>query len=242
MRLKRFTVYLVLLAMTFGTVSCKKSDAGAENVEQEQQANGSESAADSDKKEENKEPANGQVTEENFRSFPVTDESMFNVDDAEGGVKLSRCKSELKDKVIVVPEKIGGAEVVAIETGAFIDNEDVVAIVLPDTVKMIEDTAFNGCTKLKYVYFGSGLKETGDMMFYFCKSIEKVELPEGIERIGGIIAFNCTSLKEIIVPASATDIPNGIMLSDDYSGVIKTPSGSEAEKVALEYGLKVENY
>ena len=80
------------------------------------------------------------------------------------------------------------------------------------------------------------------MVFGFCKSIEKVELPEGIERIGGIIAFNCASLKEIIVPASATDIPNGIMLSDDYSGVIKTPAGSEAEKVALEYGLKVENY
>ena len=167
---------------------------------------------------------------------------MFYVDDVEGGVALSGCKSELKDKVIVVPEKISGAEVVAVAMGAFFENEDVVAIVLPDTVKMIEETAFNGCGKLKYVYFGSGLKETGNMVFGFCKSIEKVELPEGIERIGGIIAFNCASLKEIIVPASATDIPNGIMLSDDYSGVIKTPSGSEAEKVALEYGLKVENY
>lgn len=242
MEIKKLTIYLLMAAMAFGTVSCKKSDTKPENAGQEQRADKTDLASDSDKKEENKEPANGQVTEENFRNFPVTDESMFYVDDVEGGVKLSRCKSELKDKVIVVPEKIGGAEVVAIETGAFIDNEDVVAIVLPDTVKMIEDTAFNGCTKLKYVYFGNGLKETGDMMFYFCKSIEKVELPEGIERIGGIIAFNCASLKEITVPASATDIPNGIMLSEDFDGVIKTPAGSATEKAALEEGLKVENY
>ena len=50
MRLKKLTVYLVLMAMTLGAVSCKKSDTGAENAGQEQQANGSESAADSDKK------------------------------------------------------------------------------------------------------------------------------------------------------------------------------------------------
>ena len=242
MRLKRFTVYLVLLAMTFGTVSCKKSDAGAENVEQEQQANGSESAADSDKKEENKEPANGQVTAENFRSYPVTDESMFYVDDVEGGVALSGCKSELKDKVIVVPEKISGAEVVAVAMGAFYANDDVIAIVLPDTVKAIEDSSFLNCGNLKYVYLGSGLKEIGVMIFNYCGGIEKIEFPEGLERIGGVIAYDCASLKEIIIPASATDIPNGIMLSEDYSGVIKTPAGSEAEKVALEYGLKVENY
>ena len=242
MRFKKFTVYLVLMAMALGAVSCKKKDTGAENAGQEDQSTEIGAASDSGEKKDNNGSASVEVTEENFRSFPVTDESMFYVDDVEGGVALSGCKSELKDKVIVVPEKISGAEVVAVAMGAFFENEDVVAIVLPDTVKMIEETAFNGCGKLKYVYFGSGLKETGNMVFGFCKSIEKVELPEGIERIGGIIAFNCASLKEIIVPASATDIPNGIMLSDDYSGVIKTPSGSEAEKVALEYGLKVENY
>lgn len=241
MKIKKLTIYLLIAVMAFGTVSCKKSDTKSENG-QEQLADKTDLASNSEKEEEDKGAANGQVTEENFRSFPVTDESMFNVDDAEGGVKLSRCKSELKDKVIVVPEKIDGAEVVAIETGAFIDNEDVVAIVLPDTVKMIEDTAFNGCTKLKYVYFGSGLKETGDMMFYFCKKLEKIDLPEGTERINGVIAFSCSSLKEIIVPASATDIPNGIMLSEDFDGVIKTPAGSAAEKAALEEGLKVENY
>ena len=220
---KKVALYFMLVMTMFLIASCGKNNAGTESAGQKQQLN-------------------GQVTEENFRSFPVTDESMFRVDDAEGGVALSGCRSELKDKVIVVPEKIDGAEVVAIETGAFIDNEDVVAIVLPDTVKMIEDTAFNGCEKLKYVYFGSGLKETGDMMFYFCKKLEKIELPEGIERINGVIAFSCSSLKEITVPASATDIPNGIMLSEDFDGVIKTPAGSAAEKAALEEGLKVENY
>ena len=242
MRLKKFAVYFMLITVMLGAVSCKKSDAGAEDAGQEQQVNREESAADSDKREENKEPANGQVTAENFRSFPVTDESMFYVDDVEGGVALSGCKSELKDKVIVVPEKISGAEVVAVAMGAFYENDDVVAIVLPDTVKAIEDSSFLNCGNLKYVYLGSGLKEIGVMIFNYCGGIEKIEFPKGLERIGGVIAYDCASLKEIIIPASVTDIPNGIMLSEDYSGVIKTPAGSEAEKVALEYGLKVENY
>ena len=79
-------------------------------------------------------------------------------------------------------------------------------------------------------------------MFAHCIGIEKIELPDGVEKIGGQVATQCYSLKEIVVPASATDIPNGIMYSDEFDGVIKTPAGSEAEKVALEYGLKVENY
>lgn len=69
--------------------------------------------------------ANSKVTEENFRSFPVTDESMFYVDNVEGGVELSSCKSELKDKVIVVPEKIYGKEVVTVDTGAFLERDSV---------------------------------------------------------------------------------------------------------------------
>ena len=242
MRFKKFTVYLVLMAMAMGAVSCQKKDTGAENAGQEDQSTETGAASDSSEKKDNNGSASAEVTEENFRSFPVTDESMFYVGDAEGGVAISGCKAELKDKVIVVPEKISGSEVVAVSMGAFKENEDVVAIVLPDTVKKIEGTSFLDCGNLKYVYFGSGLKETGDMIFNFCKSIEKVELPDGIERIGGLIAFNCASLKEIIIPASATDIPNGIMPSEGFDGVIKTPAGSEAEKVALEYGLKVENY
>lgn len=166
---------------------------------------------------------------------------MFYVDNVEGGVELSSCKSELKDKVIVVPKKIYGKEVVTVDTGAFLENENVIAIVLPDTVKKIKDTAFCDCGNLKYVYFGSGLKETDDMIFNFCNSIEKIEFPDGIEKVG-YVAFNCASLKEIVIPASATDIPNGIMNSELYDGVIKTPAGSVAEKAALEDGLKVENY
>ena len=238
---KKVALYFMLVMTMFLIASCGKNNAGTE-AGQKQQEKEAETVSDTDKKDKDKGTVNAQVTEENFKSFPTTDESMFYVGDAEGGVAISGCKAELKDKVIVVPEKISGSEVVAVSMGAFKENEDVVAIVLPDTVKKIEGTSFLDCGNLKYVYFGSGLKETGDMIFNFCKNIEKVEFPDGIEKIGGLIAFNCTSLKEIVIPASATDIPNGIMPSDGFDGVIKTPAGSKAEKVALEYGLKVENY
>ena len=109
---------------------------------------------------------------------------------------LDRCKSELRDKVIVVPEKIGGEEVITVGTGAFYENE-AEAIVLPDTVRVIEESAFLGCENLKYVYLGAGLKETGYIMFSACKSIEKIEIPEGVEKVNGMIAFNCPSLTSL---------------------------------------------
>ena len=225
MRIRKIAVYLLVAAVILGAVSCKKSAPASDETGQKSSKS-----------------VISKVTEENFRSFPAADESMFNVEHVNGGVALTKCKAELKDKVIVVPEMISGAEVVAVARGAFYENDDVVAIVLPDTVKIIEGSAFFDCENLKYVYLGSGLKETGDMVFNYCGSIEKIEFPEGIERIGGIIACDCASLKEIIIPASATDIPNGIMVRDDFNGVIKTPAGSVAEKIALEDGLKVENY
>lgn len=219
MKIKKLTIYLLIAVMAFGTVSCKKSDTKSENAGQEQRADKTDLAPNSDKKVENKDSANEQVTEENFRSFPITDESMFYVDDVEGGVAVSGCKSELKNKVIVVPEKISGSEVVAVSSGAFFENERLIAVVLPDTVKKIETFAFGECPNLKFVYFGTGLKETGDVMFAHCIGIEKIELPDGVEKIGGQVATQCYSLNEIVVPASAADIPNGIMYSDEFDEV-----------------------
>ena len=176
-----------------------------------------------------------------YRDYPVSDASIFTIGPSGTGAEITGCKRDIKDKVIVVPERIGGADIVAIGPGAFTEVVHVEAIVLPDSVKTIGASAFTGLEDLKYVYFGSGLRSTGNMMFNYCPALEKIELPDGTERINGYLAVRCAGLKEVIVPASVTKI-EGRMLEDfDFDGVVKTPSGSEAEKNALEAGIKVEN-
>ena len=175
-----------------------------------------------------------------YRDYPVSDASIFTIGPSGTGAEITGCKRDIKDKVIVVPERIGGADIVAIGPGAFTEVP-AAAIVLPDSVKTIGASAFTGLENLKYVYFGSGLRSTGNMMFNYCPALEKIELPDGTERINGYLAVRCAGLKEVIVPASVTKI-EGRMLEDfDFDGVVRTPSGSEAEKNALEAGIKVEN-
>ncbi len=236
---------LLTIALVLCT-ACSNKDTGNENSESTEQAAKSEKGKNTGDEGNDAATetvsADAAVTEKNFRSFPITDESVFSTSPVDGGTEISGCKRDIQDKVIVVPQTINGVEVVGIGKGAFVEIENVEAIVLPDSVKTIGDNAFVGLINLKYIYLGNSLKETGDMMFNYCTALETIELPEGTEKIGGSLAVSCTALKTIIVPASVTEIKGNMMENFDFSGVIKTPAGSVAEKNALDAGLTVENY
>lgn len=234
MNMRRIIIFFIIAVML--CTACSKKEAeniNTESAEQKVEGNDTETEI---------EVSDAKVTEENYRDFPTSDESMFSTSPVDGGIEISGCKRDINDKVIIVPQSIGGVEVVGVGKGAFVEIENVEAIVLPDSVKSIGDNAFTGLTKLKYIYLGSGLKATGYMMFNYCTAIEIIELPEGTEKIGGYIAARCSALKTIIVPGSVTEINGNIMESFDFDGIIRTPAGSEAEKNALEAGLTVENY
>lgn len=236
MRIKRIAIYLLAATVVFGAVSCKKNDTGSDKAEYNQT-----DEAEPGPKEE-KESADKQVTEENFRDFPVSDESIFGFDEVEGGLEVGGCKRDVADKVIVVPETVSGKKVVSVGFGAFTELKNVEAIVLPDSIERIGESAFTNCDNLKFVYLGKGLKSTGNMTFNMCKAIKEIELPEGMTSMNGIFAFNCPSLEVITVPATVKDVGNGIVSSKDFNGVIRTPAGSAAERYALEHSIKVENY
>ena len=79
-------------------------------------------------------------------------------------------------------------ELIAVAAGAFMNNEHVKKIVLPDTVTEIGDAAFQGCTALEEVVLPKGLDKIGQLMFYGCDSLTTLEIPETVESIG-LFAF-----------------------------------------------------
>lgn len=229
------TVIMVLCA------ACSKNENQNNAVQTTQET--ADSADQGEQKEEAElSNANEEVTKDNFRSFPVSDESIFTVIETDDGVDIKSCKRDIQDKVIVVPETIGGKKVVGIGFGAFTEIGSVEAIVLPDSVERLGDGAFTGCENLKYVYLGTGLKCTGDATFNYCNALKEIDLPEGMTTMNGRIAGRCSGLEIITVPATVTEIKTGIISAHEFEGVIRTPAGSEAEKYAMEHGLNVENY
>ncbi len=86
-----------------------------------------------------------------------------------------------------------------IGTRAFADS-DITWVKLPDSVEVIEDNAFDGCTNLKAISLPQGLKKIGNYAFHSCYSLRKIVVPDSVEEIGEGIFTDCTHLTEVILP------------------------------------------
>lgn len=80
----------------------------------------------------------------------------------ESGVIITSAPKSLTK--ITVPEKIGGKPVIAIASGAFSDCS-VETLILPKTIKKIEDGAFVRCTSLKTLYLPDSVYSISDRIF-----------------------------------------------------------------------------
>nr|WP_294881995.1 leucine-rich repeat domain-containing protein [Prevotella sp.] len=98
-------------------------------------------------------------------------------------------------------------------------------IILPDNVKNIESSAFEGCTDLSFLELPSGLTSIGNYAFFICTSLFSLQLPSGLDSIGESAFQGCTGLSSLQLPSSLTSI--GKCAFDNCSGLtsVSLPSG-----------------
>ena|GEM_PF-2838917 len=169
-----------------------------------------------------------EITEENYRDYPATDESCFSYNSYEdgSGVYITYCNCD--DPVVIVPETIKDKKVVAIAGSAFYGKSEMVALKLPDSVEYIGEFCFADCTQLKYADLGTGLKDYGQAIFSHCDVIEKIYIPDGADA-NMDIAYYCPNLKDLYVPSSLTVVDSLFFKDQSPDAVVHTPSGSAAE-------------
>lgn len=93
-----------------------------------------------------------------------------------------------------------------IETSAFYYANALKKIVIPDTVETIETRAFGWCDSLEEVVIGKGISEIPDYCFNHCISLTSITIPENITRIG-IRAFSyCEKFDNVTIPKSVTAV------------------------------------
>ena len=116
----------------------------------------------------------------------------------DGTVTLNNLQS-IKDKEFIVPESYEGATITSIGKRCFQNNEKIEKIVLPESIKTIEASAFSGCINLKEINLPEGLEKI-DVSAFMDTSLERVIIPTGTKYIG-MAAFNgCKNLKELVIP------------------------------------------
>ena len=77
---------------------------------------------------------------------------------------------------------------------------------VPEGVKEIADSAFEGCRNLPYVFLPETLLRIGDGAFLNCESLRGVTIPDSVQRIETAAFEDCRMLTEVIIGKGVTYI------------------------------------
>ena len=119
----------------------------------------------------------------------------------DGTMKITKFVNNGNETVVFVPETISGAKVTVIGAWAFAKNQNLTHVSLPDTVKVIEDSAFHSCTNLVTVDYPENLVEIGKYAFAACGSLTNCDLPYTLQTLGSFAFMNC-DITDVTIPAS----------------------------------------
>ena len=96
-----------------------------------------------------------------------------------------------------------------IDDCAFLKYTALETIFIPNTVKVISNSAFDGCSSLKEVIFeeGSVLEMIGPCAFMDTSVLESIVIPDTVNYIGQD-CFRQSGIRSIILPKNLTDLPS----------------------------------
>jgi hypothetical protein len=95
--------------------------------------------------------------------------------------------------------------VTVIDIGA-LTGLDSKTISIPDSVKIIYESAFEDCTSLKSLSLPKNVGYLSSKAFKGCTSLESINIPEKIKDLDSELFHGCCSLKEIYIPDNIKSI------------------------------------
>ena len=81
-------------------------------------------------------------------------------------------------------------------------------IVLPSTLKEMDDYAFSGCERLQEITIPSSVEVIGDDAFKECTSLTTIEIPRSVRKIGSSFCKGCSNLKTVYYNAERAETPD----------------------------------
>ena len=115
-------------------------------------------------------------------------------------------KSKLVGKVII-PDRLGGYLVAAIDKYAFKDCKQITEISIPDSVVCISESAFMSCSAMAVATLPNRLERIGATAFNYCTGLTNVTIPDSVTNIGEHAFQMCTGVKHITIGDGLRSIP-----------------------------------
>ena len=126
---------------------------------------------------------------------------------------------------VVIPETIEGYPVTEICGSAMRDQENLVSVVIPDSVTKMWPYVFGGDHNLKYVKLPEGITSLPSYIFENCTSLVSVKLPEHIRMIESFAFAGCTALEDVNIPDSVVSIQDSAFMDCTSLEEIDLPEG-----------------
>lgn len=118
------------------------------------------------------------------------------------GTVVIGCSNKETATKITIPD---GVKMIGVS--AFEGMYELKAVTMPDSIIEIDNGAFASCSSLKDVKLSKNIRRLGESAFSFCYEIVNIELPDTLEEIGDSCFSNC-NLTSIIIPDKVTVIPD----------------------------------
>ena len=112
-----------------------------------------------------------------------------------------------------------------IENYAFSGCEKLKYIEIPDNITEIGAYAFSECKAIESITIPAGVRKISDNCFASCTNLQQVNLPEGVKKIGNYCFNDCRDLKQINLPEGLEEIGNGAFDSCYALKSITIPEG-----------------
>ena len=145
------------------------------------------------------------LDDEIIEMHQYADEELLNKvdDDIDNGVYVSRKKNVVCGNTIYISAKV---KHIGIE--AFAGNNIINAIYVEDNDIKIEEGAFRECYNLTNVHLPEQLKELPKSLFEGDYCLDRLKLPQELEKIGDFAFEGCTGLNFIHIPHGVKEIGN----------------------------------
>ena len=90
----------------------------------------------------------------------------------------------------------------------FSKQENIVSVVIPDSVNKISDFAFENCATLTSIIIPESVEKIGKYAFAGCKSLKSIVIPDSVYEIGEGIFKDCETLSSVTLSKGIDDIPS----------------------------------
>lgn len=179
------------------------------------------------------------ITSEEKKTVEVTNPNDKNIVD--GGYKF------YKD-VVFIPEKVNydGKEytVTAIGKSAFGSNDELLSVVMPNSIVSIGQFAFSACLKLKSLTIPRNVNEIGDFAFTVMPSLEHLTVDESNDTFDsreGCNAIIRTRTNTLCVGCKKTVIPDGVevIAGNAFSACMAEPGDLEPFEIDIPGSVEI---